>query len=229
MVMISRAYALLFRCNHPQSRGLSLFPFYRSGVLDQASGVGLTWFWVTKMFVGRDCTFNYARKTDIPYLFDAQEHLLRPPTPKESQEQFARRNAVNMLMTVPGLGSVNISLLLYVTHIDFDFRQKSAEALYDDGCDTIEKLHLEKYKEKLAPRPRKSLKYVKYLGSLVPRENAQRIVVRCRSSQSLRSQPQDNLYRRFARISYHWMDTKSSSLVTSKSVLATNGSLGLTS
>lgn len=53
--------------------------------------------------------------------------------------------------------------------------------LYDAGCDTFEKMQLKKYKDMLSHKAARGLKYARNLDSPVPRENAEAIVVRCRS------------------------------------------------
>ena len=76
-------------------------------------------------------------------------------------------------------------------YIDVKFRKKVAEVLYDAGCDTVARLYLKKYKETLSPGARRGLKYFKNLGSPVPRENAEAIVVCC-SPHALEPQAQDD-------------------------------------
>ncbi|KAF9643593.1 hypothetical protein BDM02DRAFT_3151454 [Thelephora ganbajun] len=82
--------------------------------------------------------------------------------PKKSDEILKRSKTIKTLMTIPGLG------------------KKAAEALYDAGCDSIERIHLKKYKEALSPGARRGLKYIKHLESPVPRENAEAIVEFCK-------------------------------------------------
>ena len=145
----------------------------------------------------------------------------KPPpkssTPKTPQEQLKRNEAIKKFMTIPGLGSVNPSPSPGPSRINARFRKKSAEALYDAGCETVERLQLKKYKEVLSPGAKRGLKYLKHLESPVPRGNAEAIAVRRCSRFDYK--PKTNVRRNFAGILYRWMGAKSSSLVTSKSTI----------
>ena len=64
MAMTSRMYVLLLPRHCLRSRWLKLFLFYRSGVSDRVSGLGLTRSWVMKKFVGQNRICNHMRSTD---------------------------------------------------------------------------------------------------------------------------------------------------------------------
>lgn len=102
---------------------------------------------------------------------------------------------------------------------DVDSRKGTARDLYDAGCDTIEKLHLEEYYKLLSIRGKKSLKYMKHLRSPAPREHAEAIVVCHRSLARLNRRLKTiNLHRNFGNTSCEWTNKKLSSLVTCKSI-----------
>ena len=101
----------------------------------------------------------------------ALEPFIKPEDPK-------RTSAVKTLMTIPGLGFVDPFDPLSHLCTHSNGREKGAKALYDSGCDTVEKLKLKKYKGTLSPGAKRGLKYLDHLQNPVPRENAERLVVR---------------------------------------------------
>jgi hypothetical protein len=136
---------------------------------------------------------------------------------------------VKTLMTVPGIGSdapFPPNLPLYA---DAESRVMLARTLYDAGCDTIEKLDLKRNKQMLTPKARTGLKYLKFMESPIPRENAERFVVRRCLSLCLGYEfKMADGRRNFASLSSQWITAKLSSPATSKCVPYIQWSPGLT-
>lgn len=99
------------------------------------------------------------------------------PNPPASSEELRKEMAVRTFLTIPGIGSVNPSSRVPSVFI-VNRRRMGAEALYDNGCDTVARLHLKKYKETLTPESKKCLKYFEHIQRPLPRENAETLVVR---------------------------------------------------
>lgn len=113
-----------------------------------------------------------------------------------------KKKHLKELLAVPGIGSVNSPSSLDPLCIDVEYRVKVAKALYEAGCDTVAKLHLEQYYKMLPPKVKRTFKHFEYLGAPVPRENAERIMVRyCSPTYSDHELKITNLCRNFANFS----------------------------
>lgn len=118
----------------------------------------------------------------------------------------------------------------FLLYANAESRTVLSKELYDAGCDSVQKLELKKYKEMLSPTAKIGLKYQKFAESPVPRENAERLVVRRCLSVCLDYEFKAvDLRRSFSKLSSKWMTTKLSSSATSKCVPDIQRSLGLTS
>ena len=135
--------------------------------------------WVLRL-VGERPTFVYAYLANnrpagiFPHKAEISPHKSRGAQKESSHQESHDRLRIRVRQPTYLLSDT------LCTHVDS--RVKLAKTLYDNGCDTIAKLYLKEYQETLSPGTKRSLKYLKHSQCPVPKEYAEQIVVRCRSS-----------------------------------------------
>jgi hypothetical protein len=160
------------------TESLILFLFRRSKVSDEASGL--------RSRINASSVHDEVRRSRSTLNFQSRarevERSSLKSTPKYAQKEQGCQEAHDR----SGIGVRQPGFFLpYPPCIDVEFRGKAAEALYDTGWDAIPRLNPKGYKDTLSPGAERGLKYIANLEFLMPRENAEALVVRCCSPMRL--------------------------------------------